>query len=502
MDFSWTTATAALLAALAVSKVLQFVSGLKAVDYLPGLRVPFQPLSLPGMLLPEMSWNPGVIFTWTWRRGTRNIYRRFGNDTVSVVPFIYGTPTLYTQSMEVTRQVVSVGEKTGVFGKAEETSRIIRYWGPSVITVVDRDQWRRHRRIFGPAFNNNTYKLVWNTTQKVYADMIVSEGWVGNATTDVPCVQQLISKFTLIIIATCGFNLPCSWVEPPSHNGQMPIQQCFGIISRTTLFATAAPKWAWKLPLPWVRRTRQAYDTMRAFMNSQVQERRETINSSLGDNAAKDIFSLFVRASEDEGGKMGFSDEELIGNVFALLFAGHETTAHTLAATLGFLSLNPSIQEETVAQVREVTKGRENGEIIFEDYSRLDKVLAAFYEGVRMFPSGVYLIREAKQDTVLNLSGAGEEPNILPVKKGTHNSSLHDGIRTEQVMETLRTPKSILLLASVHAPAQERSSRRLRPFVCWHYFYAIGRLCPFCRSMSPLEKRRPHKNGGQGSCIL
>ncbi|OJA08056.1 hypothetical protein AZE42_13684, partial [Rhizopogon vesiculosus] len=118
--------------------------------------------------------------------------------------------------------------------------------------------WRRHRRIFGPAFNNHTYKLVWNTTQKVYADMIVSEGWVGNATIDVPCIQQLISKFTLIIIATCGFNLPCSWVEPPSHNGQMPIQQCFGIISRTTLFAMAAPKWAWNLPLPWVRRTRQA----------------------------------------------------------------------------------------------------------------------------------------------------------------------------------------------------------------------------------------------------
>ncbi|OJA13203.1 hypothetical protein AZE42_14158, partial [Rhizopogon vesiculosus] len=61
---------------------------------------------------------------------------------------------------------------------------------------------------------------------------------------------------------------------------------------------------------------------------------------------------------------MGLSNEELIGNVFALLFAGHETTAHTLAATLGFLSLNPSVQEEIVVQIHEVTKGRENGEIV------------------------------------------------------------------------------------------------------------------------------------------
>ena len=47
-------------------------------------------------------------------------------------------------------------------------------------------------------------------------------------------------------------------------------------------------------------------------MNSQVQERREAINSSAFDNKAKDIFSLFVQASEDEGGKMGLSNEELV----------------------------------------------------------------------------------------------------------------------------------------------------------------------------------------------
>jgi len=53
------------------------------------------------------------------------VYHRFGNDTVSVVPFLSGKPTLYTRSMEVTRQVVSTGEKTGVFGKAEDMGRAL-----------------------------------------------------------------------------------------------------------------------------------------------------------------------------------------------------------------------------------------------------------------------------------------------------------------------------------------------------------------------------------------
>ncbi|KAG2154041.1 cytochrome P450 [Suillus clintonianus] len=414
---SWTAATAALVTAVTISKVFKFVSGLKAVDYLPGLWVPFQPLSLLGVLAPEKSWNPGVIFVWTWRH-TRNIYRRFGSDTVSIVPFFSGAPSIYTRSMDVTRQVVTAGHKSGAFSKTDDMGRAFLFWGPSLVMAGAQDQWRKHRRIAGPAFNNDTYQLVWNASRKVYADMIDCEGWAEKATIDVPRIQTLTTKFTLLIIATCGFGLPFSWGEPPSHDGQMSIQQCLEIITIRNSFAIIAPKWAWKLPLPWVRQTRQAFDTMRAFMNSHVQARREAINSA-GDDTPKDILSLFVRASE-EGGKLGLDNEELIGNIFALLFAGHETTSHTLAATLGFLSLNPSIQEEIVEQFYEVTKGRENGEITFEDYSKLDKALAAFYEAIRMFPSGVYLIREAKQDTVLNLSGIGEEPKLLPVAKGTH----------------------------------------------------------------------------------
>jgi hypothetical protein len=139
----------------------------------------------------------GALFIWTWRH-TRNskhshahsthsqsidctshrslVYHRFGNDTVSVVPFLFGAPSLYTRSMEVTRQVVSAGEKTGTFGKAEIMIRALlwvyfllsnhtnvltnaRFWGPSVASAVDRDQWRKHRRISGPAFNNDTCVL-------------------------------------------------------------------------------------------------------------------------------------------------------------------------------------------------------------------------------------------------------------------------------------------------------------------------------------------------------
>ena len=421
-SISWANTAVAVATVFAISRIIKLLEGRKAVNALPGLIVPFQPFSIPGVMFPESSWNPGLIWTWTWRK-TRNLYERHNSDTVAIVPYLVGQPTIYTRNMDVGRQVVTAGHRTAEFGKTDSMSGALLFWGPSVV-AVERETWRKHRRIVGPAFNNDTYSLVWNTSKQIYNEWIDAEGWTSKGVIDVPVMQALTFKFTLIIIATCGFGFPFSWVEPPRNSpGEMTLQESFKIISETTIFAVGAPKWAWYIPTKWVQSTRKGYDTMREFVKSQVRIRREEIRNRDQDALKrKDIFSLLLEANEnEEGGKMALNEQELVGNVFALLFAGHETTAHTLAATLGFLSLDDDLQNEVVEQIREVTSGRPDGEILFEDYPRLDKVLAAFYEGVRMFPSGNVLVREAKQDTVLNLpkqDGEGYDP--LPVKKGTH----------------------------------------------------------------------------------
>ncbi|KAH7911852.1 cytochrome P450 [Hygrophoropsis aurantiaca] len=411
-DVNWRIFTVTAIGFLLVSRVVKLANGLKAVNFLPGIRIPFQPLSVMGLILPESPWNPGLLFTWSWRH-TRNLYELYGNDTVSIVPYLSGVPTLYTQSLDVTRQVVTAGHRSATFGKVDELNRALLFWGPSVAST-ERDMWKKHRRIVGPAFNNETYALVWASSQNLYADMLTAEGWDDRNMVDVSSVQALTLKFSLIIIATCGFGLPYTWVTPPSDGGKITIQECLETIARTGVFTIAAPGWAWKLPFKWIRQTRRAYDSMRSFIFTQIQERREALHAS--SDREKDVFSRLVEANEAEGGKMALKDDELIGNVFSLLFAGHETTSHTLAATLGFLALHEDIQDEVAAQVIEVIGERE---ALFEDYPKLDKVLAAFYEAARMFPSGLFLVREAKQDTTLTLEVGGVR-SVIPIRKGTH----------------------------------------------------------------------------------
>jgi cytochrome P450 len=188
------------------------------------------------------------------------------------------------------------------------------------------------------------------------------------------------------------------------------------------MLTVVIPSWGWKLPFKWMQHTRLAYDTMRVFMRTQVNAIRDTIRSEAANGIIqpnKDLFSLLTHAAENAGGKNGLSNEEVIGDVFSFLYAGHDTTAHSLAATLAFLALNFDIQDELVAQVREVTEGRDDATLQFEDYGKLDKVLAAFYEGIRMYPPGPIVPREAKKDTVLNISDNNGTRTLL-IKKGTH----------------------------------------------------------------------------------
>jgi cytochrome P450 len=47
-------------------------------------------------------------------------------------------------------------------------------------------------------------------------------------------------------------------------------------------------------------------------------------------------------------------DELGIGNLSILIFAGHETTASTLAFSLGLLALYPEIQDRFLAQTMKI----------------------------------------------------------------------------------------------------------------------------------------------------
>jgi cytochrome P450 len=107
-----------------------------------------------------------------------------------------------------------------------------------------------------------------------------------------------------------------------------------------------------------------------------------------------------------------------MGNTFALLLAGHDTTAQTLAACLGLLSVHPEEQEKVHKEIMEVH--REHAHIGFEHYGELSYTLCAFLEAVRLYPAGWVAIRSPTEDTVLREPTEDEtKVNSVPLPKSS-----------------------------------------------------------------------------------
>ncbi|KAE9404988.1 cytochrome P450 [Gymnopus androsaceus JB14] len=401
---------AALVSIFVVNRIWVFLHGLRSVHHLPGYRPPFHPMGLPAVLFPTTWWNTSVDVHWARRS---SLYT--DNETISIVPTLIGEPTIWTSNLNVARQVASGGNRTTFF-KPTWSARALLLWGLNLF-AAEGEVWRKHRRVMGPAFNNELYRLVWRQTLKTYHEMIATERWEEKGTVDIPVIQNLTFKLALQVLGTCAFGFPLSWDEPPrTASGSLSIQEVMRSVADTHMLRIIAPKWVLRLPFQKIQQSNVAYESMASFMNEQVAGRKMEIQ----DNDSKDAFTLLVKANEQEESKYKLSDDELvgIGNIFVMLFAGHETTAHALAATLGFLAINQDAQDEVFEQINEVVGHDRDPE--FEDYQNLNKVLAAFFEALRFFPSGHLLIREASEDTILEIPNPrGQEGTTsMAISKG------------------------------------------------------------------------------------
>ncbi|KAL0565654.1 hypothetical protein V5O48_016370, partial [Marasmius crinis-equi] len=404
-------ASLAALVILVVDRILAFQRKKRSLN-LPGIRSPFSPISPIGALVSTRWWQAAVNVNWIRRA------RLYANtETIASIPWLYGAPILYTSNLDVAKQIISIGQSKSQFGKTPDTTATTNMFGENVLST-EGEEWKKHRRIMSPAFGNSLYQLVWDESLKTYRDMVSAEGWIGQKSADVHELQKATFKFALIVLGTCAFGFDFDWSAPPRvADGEMSVQEAMRVVIDNYIFLGFAPEWVKRLPFKPITTWREAADKLEQFMQDQVKIRREEISGyAQGEYRKKDAFSMLVQANEsDENAKNKLSDRDLIGNVFVMLFAGHETTANTLAATLALLAVHPEAQDEVLKQIIDVVGWERDP--TFADYNDLNKVLATFFEGLRLFRGCPYIrkspaymmIRAATDNIVIDIPKQGEE---------------------------------------------------------------------------------------------
>ncbi|KAI0080522.1 cytochrome P450 [Panus rudis PR-1116 ss-1] len=406
-------AAAALGLLFVLQRAWRIYSTVKAFKDVPKLYTLIEPLKPLASFLPEGSMNPGLYQSW---KESETLYRSRNTETIIYVPFLHGDVALHCASPEALKQILA---EPFTFTKPNKVLSL-NLLGPNLVASVG-EQWRRHRKITAPAFDNQSYASVWDVTASLYHQMLESDAWNSADHHFFAAFNQFTTRLALLVISACGFNMHLKWNETPTREGLTnPVDSTIVTVSTSLLEKIALPSWAFKLPIHTFQRINTAFKDFDKFLNAEITAKKTELKHDIHfdgtlSDSNKTVFARVVAASQQEGAR-GLDQREIIGNLFIFLFAGHETTAHTLVVTLALLGMYPEEQERVYAHIK-ATIG--DSDPTYDQYGALAPILHCFYEALRLYPPAYIMDRMATTDTVLNAPSLTLTRDILVIPKGT-----------------------------------------------------------------------------------
>ena len=137
------------------------------------------------------------------------------------------------------------------------------------------------------------------------------------------------------------------------------------------------------IPKSWARIGRATND-LRQYMMDMLNEERRLLDA--GKPGTGNLISSLVRASEVEQMKnsesnandiRGLTVSEILGNIFVINFAGHDTTANTLAYAILLLAAYPEVQDWVGQELEEILPNSSSETWRYEQlFPRLKRCLA------------------------------------------------------------------------------------------------------------------------------
>lgn len=150
----------------------------------------------------------------------------------------------------------------------------------------------------------------------------------------------------------------------------------------------------------------QATVTFKQYMTDVYEAEKKTIAE--GKDSGRNLMTSLVRASQEsaasEDGTGGLTENEIYGNMFVFNFAGHDTTAHTLAFAIFLLAAKPAVQDWISEELRHVLGNREAEDWNYNaDFPKLNRCLAVLLETLRLYTPVPIAKSTGKEASVLSI---------------------------------------------------------------------------------------------------
>ncbi|MFG2194236.1 cytochrome P450 [Streptomyces sp. NPDC048639] len=217
---------------------------------------------------------------------------------------------------------------------------------------------RPHRRLMQPMFHHTRiaeYARVMATRAKA-----MSDAWTSG---QVVAVDQELAEFS---VATLGETMFSTEISRPAAEA---VRRDVPILLKNALVRTVTPRLFDRVPIPANRQFDAASSRLRRVIDDVI-----AASHAQGDTECNDLLHLLLAARDADTGE-ALTDKEVRDELVAIMFAGTETTASTLAWTFHELASRPDVEERLLAEIASVVGDRP---VTFEDVPRLtytDQVL-------------------------------------------------------------------------------------------------------------------------------
>lgn len=302
------------------------------------------------------------------------------------------------------RQIVGVSDAEAInvilrdrpegFRRWSEQKMIFDEIGLSGVFTAEGEQWRRQRRLVVTALNTNHlhryFDVVRTSAGRLHGRL--AEAAQAGASLE---IQKPLTSYSLDIVSALAFGHDLNTQQRGDNELQGHIQRAFGMIARR--LSMPVPYWRW-VKLPADRALDRSMAELHGAVAGFIAQARERIAKRPELLQEPENFLEGMISAQQTDGK--FTDEEIIGNTLILLFAGEDTTAHTLAWAIWLLASHPEIQTPLAAEASEIL-----GEAPFPgDYevvNRLPYCEAVLRETMRIKSVGPLMPIEPLTDTTI-----------------------------------------------------------------------------------------------------
>lgn len=207
--------------------------------------------------------------------------------------------------------------------------------------------------------------------------------WQAGATVD---IADEMMKLTMLIAARALFE------EDIGEDTRAVSRNIATTLEFFTRLSSPFLKLSLRLPLPATLRFKRAVRDLDVVIYRMIERRKNTAS------AGTDLLSLLMQAKDDET-NVHMTEKQLRDEVLTLLIAGHETTANVLAWIFFLLAQRPDAEQRMHDEAKAVLGGRAG--FGASDLDRLVYTRRVMQEGLRMYPPGWFIGRQAQADVRL-----------------------------------------------------------------------------------------------------